>query len=516
MAKYDELSPEDKKEIIDAFNQKNKVGLELLATKLGTADPDVLATGRARFFIAERDRLDLDDIGNYLTTYNKTNEKETEDNQKTLEEFFNQMEFKGLEFTDALRKFLTAFNLPGEAQKIDKAMEAFAKRYTEENPGKFKNSDAAYTLAFSVIMLNTDLHNSAVEKKITLEGFIKNNQGINEGEDFTVDFLTKIYQEIKVNEMKPNVTKIAPGFTISAHDLAKDKTYRALIEGIKNPSELITRIPGLSRDQSKTHTAQLNKPTTWLHRLMGYEGTIVVKDENQKEVVSIQVYAPGVFSRNKNPKVIIQPAHDASLKAQKAHIEIAASLAASFKHTATVKATYDYAKVNLVEAYHAKRNNSLADERLRRFTRERNVSSNIPREAPPAYEDPPAYSAAPDDALPSYSEVIANPLAAAPTPIRPATPAPIGQPDPAMLPAGWQENHYQNTRQPTEGHQVAHHQKRHSPILEHFKRKKAQGHVEGLQGAKKHHNPLRFLTRKQKLIDPAHQTRTPRPTDSQH
>ena len=35
------------------------------------------------------------------------------------------------------REFLWSFRLPGEAQKIDRMMEGFAKRYCEQNPGVF-------------------------------------------------------------------------------------------------------------------------------------------------------------------------------------------------------------------------------------------------------------------------------------------------------------------------------------------------------------------------------------------
>ena len=38
------------------------------------------------------------------------------------------------------RQFLWSFRLPGEAQKIDRMMEAFAKRYCDQNPGVFTSS----------------------------------------------------------------------------------------------------------------------------------------------------------------------------------------------------------------------------------------------------------------------------------------------------------------------------------------------------------------------------------------
>ena len=39
--------------------------------------------------------------------------------------------------TQSLRQFLWSFRLPGEAQKIDRMMEAFAKRYCDCNPEVF-------------------------------------------------------------------------------------------------------------------------------------------------------------------------------------------------------------------------------------------------------------------------------------------------------------------------------------------------------------------------------------------
>lgn len=38
----------------------------------------------------------------------------------------------------------------------------FGRHYFAQNPGAFASDDAAYVLAYAVIMLNTDLHNSQV------------------------------------------------------------------------------------------------------------------------------------------------------------------------------------------------------------------------------------------------------------------------------------------------------------------------------------------------------------------
>ncbi len=43
-------------------------------------------------------------------------------------------------YTNYCRAFLGSFQLPGEAQKIDRMMESFASRYCECNPGTFSNT----------------------------------------------------------------------------------------------------------------------------------------------------------------------------------------------------------------------------------------------------------------------------------------------------------------------------------------------------------------------------------------
>jgi Sec7-like guanine-nucleotide exchange factor len=59
-------------------------------------------------------------------------------------------ELTGLGFDDALRKFLSAFRLPGEAQKIERIMDAFSSQYYANNPRSFRAADTAFKLAYSV------------------------------------------------------------------------------------------------------------------------------------------------------------------------------------------------------------------------------------------------------------------------------------------------------------------------------------------------------------------------------
>jgi brefeldin A-inhibited guanine nucleotide-exchange protein len=51
-------------------------------------------------------------------------------------------------------------------------------------------------------MLNVDQHNKKVKKKMTLEDFIKNNRGINDGKDIPEPLLRAIFDDIANNELK--------------------------------------------------------------------------------------------------------------------------------------------------------------------------------------------------------------------------------------------------------------------------------------------------------------------------
>jgi brefeldin A-resistance guanine nucleotide exchange factor 1 len=81
---------------------------------------------------------------------------------QVLDSFTSTFDFSGLSFDVGLRTFLESFKLPGEAQKIDRIINTFGKAYFKNAPDIFANEDAAYILAYSVIMLNTDRHNSQV------------------------------------------------------------------------------------------------------------------------------------------------------------------------------------------------------------------------------------------------------------------------------------------------------------------------------------------------------------------
>merc|ERR1719421_790134 len=113
--------------------------------------------------------------------------------------YVEAMSFADMRFDEGCRHFLSGFRLPGEAAQIDRLMEKFAERYCIDNPGTFANADTAFVLAFSVVMLQTDLHNPNIkpERKMTKKGFLRNNQGIDAGQDLPAEFLSDIFDRIE-------------------------------------------------------------------------------------------------------------------------------------------------------------------------------------------------------------------------------------------------------------------------------------------------------------------------------
>jgi len=55
--------------------------------------------------------------------------------------------------------------------------------------GEIHTADAAYVLAFSIIMLNTDLHSPQVRKRMTIEDYSRNLKGVNDNKDFAPEYI---------------------------------------------------------------------------------------------------------------------------------------------------------------------------------------------------------------------------------------------------------------------------------------------------------------------------------------
>lgn len=176
---------------IALFNRKPSKGIEfLISNKKIDGTPEAVA-----LFLKNISGLNETVIGDYL------GERE-EFQLKVMHAYVDSFIFDEMDFGEAIRFFLRGFRLPGEAQKIDRIMEKFAERYCKCNPNSFTSADTAYVLAYSVIMLNTDAHNSMVKDKMSKADFIRNNRGIDDGKDLPEEYLGALYDQIVKNEIK--------------------------------------------------------------------------------------------------------------------------------------------------------------------------------------------------------------------------------------------------------------------------------------------------------------------------
>jgi len=186
----------------DHFNRDPKKGFQFLqAIKLL---PNPLDAKAVACFLRACPGLHKKAIGTLLGELHFKNSLKDNFYLDVLDHFTKSFDFTGMKFDEALRLYLEAFQLPGEAQKIDRIVNSFGTRFYEQSEGLLRNSDAAYVLGYSVIMLNTDAHNDQVKMKMTLEQFVKNNRGINDGENLPMDFQQDLYYSIVKNAIKLN------------------------------------------------------------------------------------------------------------------------------------------------------------------------------------------------------------------------------------------------------------------------------------------------------------------------
>ncbi|KAI5108102.1 Golgi-specific brefeldin A-resistance guanine nucleotide exchange factor 1 isoform X1, partial [Silurus meridionalis] len=177
----------------EQFNQKPKKGIQFLQEKGLLSSP--MDTGEVAQWLRENPRLDKKMIGEFISDRNNT---------ELLDSFVNTFAFQGLRIDEALRLYLEAFRLPGEAPVIHRLLETFTDNWHKVNGNPFLTNDAGFALAYAVIMLNTDQHNHNVRKQnipMTVEQFKKNLKNVNGGTDFDQDMLEDIYNAIKNEEI---------------------------------------------------------------------------------------------------------------------------------------------------------------------------------------------------------------------------------------------------------------------------------------------------------------------------
>ncbi|KAG7192124.1 GDP/GTP exchange factor for ARF [Scheffersomyces spartinae] len=182
----------------EILNDKPKEGIIALQELGFIKDKDDIHEV-AEFFFTKSGRLNKKVLGEFLAK---------PANKPILQEFIGLFDFSNLRVDEAIRVLLKSFRLPGEAQQIERVVELFAGRYVEciDTTNESEDSiapdrDSVFVLSFSIIMLNTDLHNPQVKKPMQFSDYKNNVRGCYNGKDFPDWYLTKIYNGIKDREI---------------------------------------------------------------------------------------------------------------------------------------------------------------------------------------------------------------------------------------------------------------------------------------------------------------------------
>ena len=196
---------------IQLFNTNPQKGIEYLIEH-GIVEGE--AESIANFFISNKE-LSKKSIGIYFG--------ESKDlNIKVMHSFIDSLNLPN-EFLPALRFFLQQFRPQGESQKIDRILEKFADRFTELHPTVFNgNADIPYTLAYSTMMLNTDLHSNQVRNKMEKESFIRMNREILDIEE---NILSSVFDDILKNEILLEEEHVALVASLVPHSEAEKREY---------------------------------------------------------------------------------------------------------------------------------------------------------------------------------------------------------------------------------------------------------------------------------------------------
>ncbi|XP_012587773.1 PREDICTED: IQ motif and SEC7 domain-containing protein 3 [Condylura cristata] len=158
---------------LNLFNINPDKGIQFLISRGFIPDTPI---GVAHFLL-QRKGLSRQMIGEFLGNSKK------QFNRDVLDCVVDEMDFSSMELDEALRKFQAHIRVQGEAQKVERLIEAFSQRYCMCNPEvvqQFHNPDTIFILAFAIILLNTDMYSPNIkpDRKMMLEDFIRNLRGI--------------------------------------------------------------------------------------------------------------------------------------------------------------------------------------------------------------------------------------------------------------------------------------------------------------------------------------------------
>lgn len=228
---------------------------------------------------------------------------------------------KNKDFTLALRDFCTHFRLPGESQKVQRFVEAFAHAYVANNPeGSIRNEDAALVLAYQAIMLATDAHSQAIKKqdKMTLPQLTRSLEhtmrGM-EGVDLNAELLKRFYDDFTKTPLTAKEISPCPTVTLDSTELANSTTFSKLSKQLMagRLGKGVAVCGGVVQKVERQPLPGLFSGTQY-----------TIEIANQGKTARLEITTPGRFSRRAAEAAIVP------MTTANADLEFAAEVALSF------------------------------------------------------------------------------------------------------------------------------------------------------------------------------------------
>ncbi|KAF5354747.1 hypothetical protein D9756_005253 [Leucocoprinus leucothites] len=140
-------------------------------------------------------------------------------NKITLRYYMEGFDFPGLRLDVAFRHMCAKLFLKGETQQVDRILEEFSKRYWDCNPGGlYGSANIVHAVAYSLLLLNTDLHVADLTSRMSRSQFVKNT-------------MTAIQMQIRPNH---------PG-ALSSSDLTFDDCSSSVRSPGSDDTEIVPR-----------------------------------------------------------------------------------------------------------------------------------------------------------------------------------------------------------------------------------------------------------------------------------
>ncbi|KAG4305770.1 hypothetical protein PORY_000680 [Pneumocystis oryctolagi] len=161
-----DVSNKDIKDSLTEFDNKNKENNDFL--KHSSSEYNALVIGKSIFY-GEETYVSRTKAATWLGDCMELNS-----NARTV--YMSQFDWSGVDILTALRRLCSKLIMKAETQQMDRILEAFSKRWYECNSSSKLTPDIVHPIAYSLLLLNTDLHVADLTQgqKMTKSQFVQN------------------------------------------------------------------------------------------------------------------------------------------------------------------------------------------------------------------------------------------------------------------------------------------------------------------------------------------------------